>query len=882
MDLTPDTNPARDELVMARFVAAMSLAPEDRDGFVKEVCGKDSEMIAELRRRVAWEVKLKGFLSSPFISPERMDRPFAAGESAGGDFEIVRECGEGGMGIVYEARHLRLNHRVALKCPRFEFRRRLSPEAVHALSVTHPNVCRVHNLHTAPTPTGDVDFLSMEFLDGETLAAFLPKAPKRWLETKDGKTVARQLCEGLDAIHKQGIVHCDLKATNVMLSSDRGGNRRAVIMDFGIAETTDVFHSQTRGTPSYLAPEIWKGERATVRSDIYALGVLLYEMASRRQPWPESGDWRERLNSLPPPPDAGAAMRKIILRCLHPDPAKRYESAAAVARAMRNILTRRMVVASAVVAVAGYGAKEVFYPSSAVRLAVLPAAFDAGASDQELLQAFAGDIAYRMKTMTRTRRPLVVYERKETAAEDVKTIGGAVRFGATHVLSTGVRRSGNAWIVEVELVRSWDSRRLGRWTREAGPETLASVLFGLQSEVIGSTLRELALQPKPRQESLPPEAYANYLRGIYFARVEYERVAEAVPYFEEVIRAAPQSALGYAGLAEAILGVRIRTRDQSLDGKAIAALDRAEKLDPDLAHVRLIAARLSGEGQFYERALADAQRASEIDPADPEAFIIMAYMLFLLKRTKEAEAALHKALSVQPGYYRPFLVAGLYYYEIRNYPEAEKYWKEAVRLAPGQVTPRINLAIVYLNSGRAAEAERLLRESLEIRRTPAALEMQGDLQLASVRNREAVDSYLEALALGRKSYAIWASAAVAYSQLGKTADAAATLRKGLEFSETGLSSSSRDAEKLAWCAYFHAALGEAEPARMRARQAEELASLRGNVRKRLVLAYGWLDDIGAVLRLLSGATPDLKKEIANSPEFAPFLRRNPQLQQQLK
>lgn len=882
MDAAPVGNSNRDELVMARFTAAMSLPPEERDGFLCEACGQDAEMLADVRRRIAWEVKMKGFLSEPLVSPERMDRPFAPGDIAGGEFEILRECGEGGMGVVYEARHLKLNQRVALKCPRFEFRRRLSPEALHALSVTHPNVCRVHNLHTAPTTTGMVDFLSMEFLDGETLTAFLPTAPKRWLETSDGKTVARQICEGLEAIHKQGIVHRDLKTANIMLSSDRDGSRRAVIMDFGIAETSDVFHSQARGTPFCLAPEIWMGGQATVRSDIYSLGVILYEMASLRHPWPDGGDWSVRLKGLPAPPEASAAYRSIILRCLHPDPAKRYASAAAVASAMRNIFTRRALVAGAAAAVAAYAGKEILYPGSAVRLAVLPASFDAGVPDQEILQAFASDIAYSLKTLKQTRRPLVVFERKETAAEDVKTIDAAARFGATHVLASSVRRSGAGWTVEVDLARCWDSRVLGHWTREILPETLASVLFGLQSEVVGAAVRELALRPRPRQESLPPEAYANYLRGIYFARVEYQRVAEAVPFFEAVIRAAPQSALGYAGLAEALLGVRIRTRDQSLDGKAIAALDRAEKLDPDLAHVRLIAARLSAEGQFYERAYADARRAAEIDPTDPEAYIVMAYMLFLLKRTEESEAALQKALAVQPGYYRPFLVAGLFYYEIRNYTEAEKYWKEAVRLAPGQVAPRINLAIVYLNSGRAAESERLLQESLRIRRTPSALEMQGDLQLASGRNREAVDSYVEAFALGRASYAIFASTAVAYSRLGDSAKVAETLRRGLRFSEAGLPSSPRDAEMLAWCAYFHAALGEMEPARARARQAEELASTRGNVRKRLILAYGWLEDIGAAQRLLSGATPDLKKEIANSPELAPALRRNPQLQQQPK
>ena len=112
-----------------------------------------------------------------------MDRPFAIGERVSGRFRILRVAGEGGMGVVYEAMDEKLDRRIALKCPRFEFRRRLSPEAINSLQVTHPNVCRVFEIHTAETPAGDVDFLTMEFLEGETLESRLEHAPDRWLES---------------------------------------------------------------------------------------------------------------------------------------------------------------------------------------------------------------------------------------------------------------------------------------------------------------------------------------------------------------------------------------------------------------------------------------------------------------------------------------------------------------------------------------------------------------------------------------------------------------------------------------------------------------------------------------------------------------------------
>ena len=301
-----------DELIITLFAAAMSRPVTEREPFLREACAGNFALLEDVRHRVEMEARMGGFLLDPVVSRDRMDRPFAPGDIVAGNFEILREAGEGGMGVVYEAQHMKLNKRIALKCPRFEFRRRLSPEALHSLQVTHPNVCRVYEMHTAQTDSGDVDFLTMEYLEGETLAARLSQAPRRWLETKEGTELARQICAGLQAIHSQGVIHRDLKSSNVMLTVDHAGLPRAVIMDFGIAQTPDVFLSEERGTPDYLAPEIWKAQPATEQSDIYALGVLLYEMACGRRPWKEDTGWNERLHTRPAAPEANGRLRQLI------------------------------------------------------------------------------------------------------------------------------------------------------------------------------------------------------------------------------------------------------------------------------------------------------------------------------------------------------------------------------------------------------------------------------------------------------------------------------------------------------------------------------------------------------------------------------------------
>src|SRR5262249_35192889 len=155
------------------------------------------------------------------------------------------------------------------------------------------------------------------------------------------------------------------------------------------------------------------------------------------------------------------------------------------------------------------------------------------------------------------------------------------------------------------------------------------------------------------------------------ARVDYENAEKAMPYFERVIAEAPDSPLAYAGLAEALLQSEYATGNKALEGRAIMMLAKAEQLDPEQAHVHLMAARLNAFNGRYERAYADSRRAAEIDPTDVEAYIEMGYALALLGRYAEAEAAFQAGIRAQPYYYKPYLDAGLLSYEVGNITKAE-------------------------------------------------------------------------------------------------------------------------------------------------------------------------------------------------------------------
>jgi predicted Ser/Thr protein kinase len=265
---------------------------------------------------------------------------FRAGALFAGRFRIIALQGRGGMGQVYRAQDLELGQTVALKfLTAFRSdqraRNRLRTEVRLARQISHPNVCRVYDIGEA---TGEL-YLSMEYVDGEDLAGLLKRIGR--LPVDKGIDIARKLCAGLAAAHARGVLHRDLKPGNIMIDS-RGEVR---IMDFGLAAVTEqqLDAADVRsGTPAYMAPEQLEGREATTRSDIYALGLVLYELFTGRPAF-EGKDAVEllRLREAHPSttpstlvPDLDPAVERTILRCLEPDPRMRPASALEVAASL--------------------------------------------------------------------------------------------------------------------------------------------------------------------------------------------------------------------------------------------------------------------------------------------------------------------------------------------------------------------------------------------------------------------------------------------------------------------------------------------------------------------------------------------------------------------
>src|ERR1700685_3824994 len=304
----------QDERLMRLVSTALQEPPSERDAYLQRACGEDEELFREASEMVKEEESMGSFLLHPMIAFQELPRPFQAGEAIGERFEIIREIGEGGMGIVYEAFDRKRGLRIAVKAAKPGFQRLLSPELEGALTVRHLKVCRVNEIHTVRTDAGEIDFLTMELLEDETLSAYL-RTRGRLSETQ-ALVIARQLGTGLAEAHRSGVIHRDLKSANVILCRPANGDLRAVITDFGLAGAASQA-DDVAGTPEHMAPELWKGGKTSKASGIYALGIVLYEMVAGPKPatlgFEERWLWDTRSLSRP--------WAETLARCLDPSPA---------------------------------------------------------------------------------------------------------------------------------------------------------------------------------------------------------------------------------------------------------------------------------------------------------------------------------------------------------------------------------------------------------------------------------------------------------------------------------------------------------------------------------------------------------------------------------
>ena len=850
-----------DELVMGMVELALAQPENQRKSFLESACSGNTSLFTQVWNYVQAESRMHGFLLDPLYAAAEDETPFEPGQLLEARFRIVHEVARGGMGIVYEAFDEKLDRRIALKCARSGFRKRLPPEVRHASEISHPNVCKIFEIHTASTSDGEVDFLTMEFLEGETLAARLGRGP---LPVAEARTIALQICEGLAEAHRNRVVHGDLKSNNVILTQDASASVRAVITDFGLARkplgradeigSGALGSSQAGGTPDYMAPELWRGEPPSAASDVYALGVMLYELASGRKPYNPTVSPEERFGKKPPP--LHTKWDRVLARCLDPDPALRFGSAGEVVQALAPSSSRKWALAAAaaavLVVVTGVLSYQAAGPKESWRLAMLPVEFSAETKD----------LAERLS--------------RDTAGQLIRLKGGSVArltvspsdpAGATHVLHAKLTQKDDGKLVLSAVLT--DARGVSgkEWKAEYTPGEMRYAPVALAGMVTG----DLGLPPLTLAGTVNSAAAQDYWGGLWYMR-RNSTIDTALPLLERAVAEDGDSPLTYAALAEARQWKFFLTKDRAWLERATESEREAQRRNPDLAQVHRVAGLLGVRQGLYELAVEECRRAIARDPNDGQAHRVLGQAYEALNRLDEALAQYRKAVEVDPVDFRNHQQLGTFHYNRTNYAEALPYFLKTVEVTPAEPTAHFSLGTGYFSLGQLPEAEHELRLAIALGETPPELHTLGVVLMEEGNYSEAVTTILRALSLGSEQLIWRMNLGTAYRLMGRKAESDEAYRRALGLAEKEITRDPHDDKTRSHLAFVCARLGDSGRAESEIGQALKTSPTVARVRFMSVATYEALGRRDDSLRVMSDFSYAELADVNHWPDMADLSR----------
>jgi serine/threonine protein kinase/tetratricopeptide (TPR) repeat protein len=694
-------------------------------------------------------------------------------------YVIEQKLGEGGMGVVYRARDERLQRDVALKfldtlpMGTSASHERALQEARAISALNHPNICTVYEV-------GEVDgrpFIAMEFVEGRPLSLEIPSTG---LSLDQVERYGLQLADALAHAHSRGVIHRDLKAANVMLTP----SGRLKVLDFGISQrfvpgrmgdgTTileqswESQHTFT-GTLPYIAPEILKGMEADVRSDIWSLGVLLYEMAAGQRPFRGATAFelsaailREPAPEITPP--LPPVLNSVIGKSLDKDPGQRYQSAGEVRAALEAASTAsrthdfstirakkpgstpwfsaRSILALCIIAALAGGSlywwngrntkknvdSPLPLPGAIQSIAVLPLENLSGDPQQDyfadgMTDALITELSQIRKLRVISRTSVMQYKHTQKLLDQI-----AQELNVDAIVEGSVVRAGDRVRISAKL---FQTNIKGALWADNFERNFTDVL-ALQSDVATAIARRIQVELSATEQSqlarsrtVVPEAYEAYLRG----KNELDKrtpagFLEAAGYFQKAIDKDGTFAAAYAGLADTyILMVTNRsTTDQTLVPKAKEAVEKALQLDDRLAqaHTSLAAIRfwrLEGgdiEGEY--------RKAIALDPSYGQGIHWYALYLAAIGRKEDSIREIKLAREIDPKSMIINANVGFVYYLAGEYNRAEEAEKNTIQMDPSFVPAHTYLGQIYVEKKQYAEAIDEFRNALAL--SPGDLEPQ--------------------------------------------------------------------------------------------------------------------------------------------------------------
>ena len=681
--------------IEALYFAAAARPEGERDAFLEVACSGDAELqreVASLLRSPASD-GLPAAVGAAALLPTRpalSESPSLEGRQLG-SYRIGSRLGAGGMGDVYRAYDQTLHRDVAIKVLRGDddeeaARGRLLREARAAAALNHSNICTIHEV-------GEDDgqaFLAMELVDGEPLHRIIP--PGIGLPVDRLLDCAVQVADALAHAHGRGVLHRDLKVQNIVITPAG----RAKVLDFGLAKrvVSDATASATlsaatapgtlAGTPAYMAPEQLRGQPADARSDIWALGIVIYEMAAGDRPF--SGQTLYELSSsilsAPPPPLPSHVPRELqhlVARCLEKDPAARFQSAAEVRSAleavkagrmplMKPLLTfmrRRLTLATAVSALAlasvvalNLGGLRDMWSAQPLfdSVAVLP--FMDGSGDEDDAYLASGihlELTTELAQLPGFTKVISAASTRRLRDPTAPPADIARSLGVRALVTGSVERSGDRVRIAAELIDGADERQVWSHTFDRS----ARDLYALQTDIATAVAEAVRLRLRPgdrerlaSRATIDPATYELYLRGMHELRNVDDggNSTRGIRFLQDAVDRDPGDPHAYAGLAMGYVALgHSPAAPEDAWIKARAAAERAQTLAPDLAsaHTTMGQVKMYYEWDWagVERAF---QRANELNPNLAVNHYHYAWYLYLHGRIDEAIAEHERARDLDP------------------------------------------------------------------------------------------------------------------------------------------------------------------------------------------------------------------------------------------
>ncbi|MHC4414890.1 MAG: protein kinase domain-containing protein [Planctomycetota bacterium] len=705
------------------FLDACDLPPAERAALLDRECGGDSALRSAVEDLLANDADPrhleKGAAVRSALEEVLRDQcgSSAPNLSRIGPYDIERELGRGGMGLVYLGRDSRLGRAVAIKFLPEEVaddpfrRRRFEAEARIAASLNHPNIATIYELGEAE----GTRFIAMEYVEGCTLGEHLEQAQNLSLPQK--LQLAAQITEGLVAAHARNIVHRDLKPGNVMVTTDR----RIKILDFGLAKALEPYPAATEtaialtepgtwvGTVDYMSPEQARHQAVDVRSDLFSLGAVMYEMLTGSPPFRRAtiADTISAILSEPvvAPSAHGAEVSRqvdlIVGRLLEKELEDRYQTAREVLDDLRRT--------------DGVPARAKPLKS----IAVLSFADMSPQRDQEyfcdgLAEELINALAQVERLHVASRTSAFQFKGK---AVSIEKIGRELKVET--VLEGSVRRADNRLRITAQHVRVADGYRL--WSQRYDRDL--EDIFALQDEIARTIVDALKIglvdaprAPLVRRHTDNVKAYSLYLKGrFHWNRRSATGVARGIEHFEEAIELDPSYALAWAGIAESYAVAAFSGFVPAREARARAkpAANKALELDDTLAEAHAVLANLLGNHDWdWLGAEREYKRAIELNPAYPTVHHWYSMFLGYLGRHEEALAELRRAEELDPLSLIIVAVVSRPLYLLRRFDEALKQVGKALEMDPSFAYGRLMETFILVAMGRAQEAVPGMRQGL--------------------------------------------------------------------------------------------------------------------------------------------------------------------------